>query len=166
MASWSDSMVIILREIVGDNEAILRYSDDRLIDILISAASIVVDTVSFSTPYIIDVTLQTISPDPVIEIGDKNFVVLTILKAAVIIAVAEYRSAAKMAISHRDGPSSIDTHFVADNLKVISSDAQKTYTDTELKYKLSGTVGIGILSVYNGFDFNSMHWKPSDSSRS
>lgn len=154
--SWENNMVTMLREVIGDNDSIARYSNNRLIDVIVTSACIVVTTISFSNSYAVDVTLQTITPDP-ITLNDKDMVWLTVCKASLMIARSEHRTAADKAVNIKDGPSSIDLKAVAEHKKAWADQLDKDYKDAVIAYKTgAGLVGRAIVtpSTYLQFSDN------------
>jgi hypothetical protein len=154
---WGAVMSVMLRNMIGDTSPIPQYPDDRMMSLLATAGVLVCREVSLPNVYNIDLSVTTISPDPTgePEFGfqfDQDFVALTCMKAAMLIADGEYRNAAKYAISHRDGPSHIDTKGIAENLKIIAASRLKTYDDARVIFEIgNGSVGRSILAPYNAF---------------
>ena len=156
--NWTSVMPIILRGMIGDNGPTPQYSDTSLISLLSVSAVLVSREVTFLRTYIINVLNATITPDPttVPSINgapfDEDFIALSCLKAAQLIADGEYRNASKYAISHRNGPSHIDAKGVAENLKVMAATRLKTYENARLFFEVgNGSVGRAILAPYNAF---------------
>jgi len=130
---------------IGDNGAVPTYSDDSLEKMLVTAGVFVDVDAGFE--YTIDLSTPDITPDPS---SDQNFISLICLKARTLIADGEYRNAARTALSHRDGPASIDTRARADNLKQVAKDSADEYARALESYNFGdGSVGIGIVSPYN-----------------
>lgn len=157
VSPWQILIPIILRNMVGDTGPSPQYSDSRLWSLICTAGVLVEREVSFPVVYNIDIVNTSISPDPTGEpefgfLFDEDFVALSCMKAAVMIADGEYRQAAKMAISHKDGPTHIDTKGIAANLKVIAENRFKEYDDARVAFIVgNGSVGKSILGPYNAF---------------
>ena len=83
MATWQNTSLIMLRTLLNDAGCdAVRYTPQRLDDLLITAAYIVPMEVNFKNTYVVDVEARTITPDPLYptkqEDGDElvNFLVL------------------------------------------------------------------------------------------
>jgi hypothetical protein len=151
MATWKELMPLIVRQMIGDVSLTPQYSDASLQSMICVAGIMTTRELDFRYPYQIDAITIDISPDPV-SVGDHDFLGLVCLKATVFIADGEYRNAARMAISQRDGPSHIDTKGIAENLKTISLAKAKVYEDAKIHYEVGdGSLGKAILGPYNAF---------------
>jgi len=149
MATWQDVMPVIIRQMIGDTTTPTQYSDASLQSLICVAGVMTVRELDFRYNYVIDITAISISPDPVIMM-DHDFLGLVCLKATVFLAEGEYRNAARMAISQRDGPSHIDTKGIAENLKVAAATRAKEYEDAKIHYEVGdGSLGEAILGPYN-----------------
>lgn len=104
--AWIDTAIVILREVIGDSQTPLEYSDSRLEEILYAAAYITNYEGVFG--YTVDVEDKTLDVTPA-----NDFISLTIFKAVAMVACGEARISSKSAISIKDGPSSIDTRGIA-----------------------------------------------------
>lgn len=145
---YQDNLIAFLRGIIMDLSEPYAYEDDRLLEIIMVAASIIIKDAHFATSYVISITGQTISPDP-----DNNFSVLTCLKAAAIIADGECRTASTSALSIKDGPSTIDGSNVAKNKCEIAKRRREDYDGALLKHNAGdGAVGRAIIGPYNYSD--------------
>jgi hypothetical protein len=152
VATWNSSMVIVLRQMIGDFTAPYQYSDSRLRFMIVVAGIISSNDVIFNNTYTIDVEGVTISPDPVV-VGDTNFIHLTCLKAAQLIAESEHKTASRSAISHKDGPASLDTRGIADNLKSVAQGKAVDYDRAVKEYRIGhGSPGTSIVGPYNLYD--------------
>ena len=109
--SWQTETVESIRVAIGDLSASPTYSDARLERVAVSAAALVVIDVDFNTSYTVNITSQSISPDPTsLDPKDLAFIMLVALKSAVLIAKGEMKlGAASGGIIIKDGPSSVDT---------------------------------------------------------
>ena len=144
--SWSESMIVITRQLVNDAGATSTYSDDRLEELLATAAILVMMEVDFATTYTITLSSPYVTPDPN---TDMNFIALVSLKAACLILMGEWNTAAGKAMSVRDGPSAIDSTGIAKNKQVVSQTVCKQYTDAVFSYAYGdGSVGQAIVGPY------------------
>lgn len=144
--TWQVPTRMLLRNRINDAVSPYTYSDSRLNDILIAAAAEVCVAVNFANDYIVNITQQTITPDPG---TDNMFMVLVALKAATFVTKSEYHTASLKAYNFKDGPSSIDGRSVAEAKKVIAANAQKEYDDAVFAYQVGNySVGEAIVSPF------------------
>ena len=118
--AWNVDMVLMLRSIIGDLDKI-KFTNERLKQILVIGAYNVYNDASFSTEYTIDVGSVSISPDPITE-SDSDFATLTVYKSACILVGSEVKTEAANAISIKDGPSAIDLRAVSGTLNTLYQD--------------------------------------------
>lgn len=146
-ATWHRPATVMLRSIIGDDVRTYTYSDERIEEILVTAASQLVMSADFNVAYTVNLSKQTISPDPA---GDNDFLVLLCLKSACLIGKAEYRNATSQAISIKDGPSTIDAKGVPTAKKDWANDICQKYQDALISYKTgNGLSGAGIVGPYD-----------------
>ena len=145
--AWQDNMVIMLRGAIGDDGDTPRYSNDRLVDVLVTGAVFVITSINFrKATYTVDVATQTISPDPV-GMQDNDMMILTVLRSACIIAKSEHRNAAQKAVSFKDGPATVDLREAANQLKAWADSLDAEYKDAVVTYKTGhGLVGRAIVT--------------------
>ena len=123
MAVVSDTMVLILRERIGDTDSSnYTYTSNRLKNLLAVSSYLLCQEVEFATVYTINIAATGITPDPFVA-PDKNFIALTTLKAACMLETSEFKDKAKCASKVSDGLSSIDT--------TKQADGYKSYMDTD-----------------------------------
>lgn len=150
--SWKNDLTLMLRSIIGDLDS-EKYTDERLEQLLVVAAYATATDTPFLTDYEVSVGSVTINPDP-IKNGDKNFSVLTVLRAACILIGSEVRTESSNAISIKDGPSAIDLRGVSQNLQVLYDKLCKQYEDFLYDYMVNhpngaDAAGIAVLSPYS-----------------
>lgn len=147
--AWQDEMVPVLRELIGDTNTTLEYSDTRLESIIVAAAHMMLQDLDFAQDYTITISTTAISPDPTTPTYDTAFVNLVTLKASCMLANAELRLATKKAISFRDGPSGLDGKGLAaaklEWRNTICGELQKAIRDYRLG---SGSPGEAIVGPY------------------
>jgi len=106
----SESLVIMVRFIIGDTNLPYTYSDEKLAQCIAVAAVIVSREYYFATDYVIDIAGSNITPDPM---DPNNFDAVSAgllsLKASCIIKGAESQQAASNSIEIADGSSRIKT---------------------------------------------------------
>jgi len=146
--AWSDNMIPLFRAYSGDAVAPYTYDDARVIDLLISAAPMVLLEIDFDNDYVVDIVGKDISPDPTVT-GEQAFEILVALKAACIVAFSEYRTAAQQGMMVRDGPSAIDTRARIAGLKAVADEKCKAYKDARTAYALGdGMAGLAIVGPH------------------
>jgi len=117
--AWNIELPIMVRTLINDISDQPIYSDERLIQTLTVAAKYVQFDVVLDYTYNIDVTSNTISPDPT-DNKDEIFVGLVCLKAACIIDQSTLRTKAAMeGIRAALGPASLSVNGNIEGLKVI-----------------------------------------------
>lgn len=110
--SWDVDLPLMLRYLINDIDG-STYSDARLKTLIVIGASYVVQEVSFSTTYTVNIDLETISPDPTSP-EDKDFNTLVVLKSACLLDKANYRTALRLGgASVKVGPSSVTQNNTA-----------------------------------------------------
>lgn len=153
MAVVSDTLVTILRELIGDTDSSnYTYASDRLKRLIATGAYLVTQDVNFSTSYTINIAATGITPDPTVA-PDKNFIALTTLKAACMLENSEFKTKVKCASKVSDGLSSIDTTKQADGyLQYIKSQYSSCakYEQTKTEYVMGNlSVGEAILGPFS-----------------
>ena len=146
--AWYDNMIPLFRAYSGDAVAPYTYDDTRVRELLVSAAPIVLMELDFANAYVVDIDGVSISPDPTIT-GEQAFEILVALKAACIVALSEFRTAAQQGMAVRDGPSSIDTRGRMTGLKDWADDRCKAYDKARMAYALGdGLSGVAIVGPH------------------
>lgn len=147
---WKPEMVVLLRALMDDLYEPYEYTDDKLEELLVYAATFVITEVSFDTDYTIDVLRVSISPDPTSSTTkDMDFMTLVALRAAVILSRGETKAAAAQSIKITDGPSVVDATMRYNAKKQLSDDLLEQYEKTKLRYQMGdGSVGKAVLSPY------------------
>lgn len=136
--TWQEEMMPMLRSIIDDTDVTaLTYSDDRLEEILVIAATYVEMRVSTGV-YTMSVAQVTMTPDPV-DRRDNGFVNLTVMKAACIIGRGEWKARAKQSIVVKDDVSMIDTRNASGDTRAWAEDMCKEYDKAELDYRLGNS---------------------------
>lgn len=147
--AWNDNMTVMLRNVINDAVSPTTYSDDRLKELLVNAAVFVVFEVDFAYTYVINVMLETIVPDPV-ALGDQDFQVLVVYKAAAMFAHGEYKVAAQKSIQIKDGPSLMDFRESGLRMRMWAKELLDKYDKAVVNYKTGdGARGEAIVGPYN-----------------
>lgn len=150
---WLEELVQIFRLMIGDTTETPTYTDIRLGQTILAGAREVASTVSFDTTYYVNVNTLTLSPDPTLTATrDDPFINLILMKAACVLARAEFKKAGGKSFSVKDGPSSIDTRGVAQNSKMYADDVCKEYEEAVYQFVLGhrnpGEAIIGPYKIY------------------
>jgi hypothetical protein len=109
--AWQAQMTTMLRALLDDAAGPqARYTDDRLLHLLVAAAFQVITELDFDQDFEVDLDAFEIDPDPLdADTRDDSFVSLVVLKAACLVDRSEARTAARRSIAVRDGSSAVDT---------------------------------------------------------
>lgn len=146
---WQTKAILTLRNLVGDLESV-SYTDNRLSQLFVISASLVLFDVKFPTIYVVDVSLVSITPDPE---NDNDFMGLVCLRAACILLNSELRSKGigSNKVTMKDGPSEItmDNSSSMTSLKDSSGSVCKKYEDALFQFRAGNSIGIGILGPYS-----------------
>lgn len=152
--AWQDDMVIMLRVIIDDNGSNPEYSNSRLEEVIVVAATMTKKDVDFDNDYSLSISEVTISPDPTTG-PDNAFINLVTLKAACLLANSEYKTEAARAITIRDGSSAIDTKGVAAAKKGWRDSICEDYAKAEREYRIGNSqAGKSIIGPYGHFTSN------------
>jgi hypothetical protein len=150
---WEIELVEMLRIFINDLSDTPTYSNDRLRRVLVTAAHIVAkDGMNFSYDFAVDISKQSISPDPVADATkDSNFINLVAAKAACMITSGEMRDAIKQGVSVRDGSFSVDLKGKASGyLEMAKTDWCALYTQMKEQYQMGlvGDIGAAITGPF------------------
>lgn len=159
---WEIEAIEILRNIIDDPDS-TKYTDVRLKRLLIVAAFQVLQEAAFTTEFTVDISEQTITPDPTDsdnDTRDDSLVNLMCLKAACIMERGVTGTSAGKAVAGKDGFSSFDLRGVAEaRLKLMQVGACKEYANALSDYQAGGS-GSDIIAgaaVLSPFRTNSNH---------
>lgn len=148
MAYWQTECVEVVRVLINDMASTPTYTDDRLERLIVVAALQLIQEVSFTTTYEVDISEATISPDPSnVNTKDPAFINLVCLKAAVILLDSEARYYAIGSFMITDGPSSINTTSRVQFVKEAGRILNDKYALAKMLYQ-SGQAGAAILTPY------------------
>ena len=111
MATWQNTSLIMLRTMLNDAGCdTVRYTPQRLDDLLITSAYLLPLEINFTNTYVVDVELRTITPDPINQTDGDEFINLLVLKAACVADEGNFRTAAlSQGVSARIGPAALTT---------------------------------------------------------
>lgn len=155
--AWQDDGVAMLRILINDMSSTPEYATCRLEEILAVAARFIIQDISFSTVYTVNVSEVTISPDPVTDIEFMNFMVL---KAACLVDQATFRvKAALEGIKAACGPINLSVSNHIGGFKTLLEQGPcKTYAELKKEYSF-GNLSI-IRGVFSPFVSNNFY--PTD----
>jgi len=142
--AWIEETIPLLRSLVGDDESPYEFCKERLTNILVSSAKLVITEVSFDTTYTVTITTNTVSPDPS---DNSTFMVLAALKAAYIVANSEYRASAAGNVLITDGPSTINLSSRAATYAARAKSLLADYVQAKMQHALGNTVGVACIST-------------------
>lgn len=145
--SWQTKIVTYVRGITNDFGPTATNSDEKLEQLIVIAAMMVTEEVSFSATYLMDVEEISITPDPSLDVP---FINLVSMKVACMLARADQKNRARQAYSIKDGPSNIDGRTPAEQTTKWADTICKDYSEALIQYKLGDLQpGKAILSPYN-----------------
>lgn len=159
--SWEIEIPIIVRTLINDLEDQQVYTDERLKQIISVAAKYVQFDVVLDHQYSVDVSTNTITPDPTID-RDEIFISLVSLKAACIVDQSILRTkAANEGIRAALGPALLSVNGSLDGIKmIIEMGACAAYDELVSHWDVAqATTARAILSPFvgNKFDPRSLH---------
>ncbi len=151
--AWNNVVIPMIRNLVNDVDVVQLYTDARLTDLALVAAQFVLGEVTFSQTYTVNIVALSISPDPTI-LPDNNYMNLTALKAAVLLINAEARTYSRMAITIKDGASTIDASKGAAALEIRAKHMNDMYETAKIRYMLNdGNAGKAVLTPYTNIQY-------------
>ncbi len=143
--AWLDDAIVLLRVLTGDDNSPYNYCDDRLSNMIIGSAKMVLFELSFDANYSVDINTLSVTPDPS---SDNFFIPLVCLFAAVKIANSEYRQFSLASVNITDGPSAIDMSGQSAAFLQRMKALQADWAAAKLQYSLGNAIGAG--SVLSG----------------
>ena len=142
--AWQHDCVELLRVLIGDMNEVPNYTDERLERVLLASAHLLVKEASFTQNFVVDMSMQSITPDPtdrVNQTNDEDFVNLMCVKAACIIDTGSAILAAQNAISIKDMVFSADLRGTSEStLALLKAGWCKTYDQLLSDYIYSGNI--------------------------
>lgn len=139
---WETELTRVLRYTINDLDDSPVYSDERLAEQLLVAATYVLAEIDFPTKYQVCVTSGTLTPDPTtLSPVDDAFITLVTLKAAATIEYGEFRAAQQGIIKVSDGTSSYDGTGKALAYKLAFANGMaQMYKDFRREYKFGSYI--------------------------
>lgn len=136
--TWQKEIVEQTRVLIGDMDESPTYSDSRLERVVIIATNQVLQEIDFSHIYVVDISNQTIAPDPTeVSPKDTNFINLVAMKVACVVLQAELRKYALGSIMVTDGPSTISMGQVFSNIRKTYDTLMQEYGRAKFLYQCS-----------------------------
>lgn len=146
--AWDTTATKIIRALVNDVME-STYTDESIRDLALVAAYRVYSEMNLDYTYTINLSTNSITPDPESN-SDMDFIHLLSLKAACIILNNEAKAQAASAISMTDGPSSISLKGVYDALAEQAKNVCESYEQAKTEFSLGNSVGgLAILTPYS-----------------
>ena len=140
MATWQNTSLIMLRTMLNDAGCdSVRYTPQRLDDLLITAAYLLPLEINFKNTYVVDVELRTVTPNPIDQEDGDEFINLLVLKAACMADEGNFRTAAlAQGVTARIGPASLQTSSHGQYLGTLLNEGPcKAYTTVVELYNMS-----------------------------
>ena len=157
--TWQNTSLIMLRTMLNDAGcSTVKYTPQRLDDLLITAAYFLPTEINFSSDFVVNVTTRTITPDPgetATSDGDE-FISLMVLKAACIADEGNFRTAAlAQGVTARCGPAVLQTSSYGQYLCTLLNEGPcKSYEELKKKYNFSYDGGRILRAVMSPFAAN------------
>jgi hypothetical protein len=174
--AWDSEMVTLLRVMVNDLDTPYKFTDNRIKQVLLSAAQFVITDASgkFLFDFQSNIEELELTPDPTDRSGgtrDDDFITLTLLKAGCIIDSCLARDAArKGGVSIREYNTSIDTRGIF-NAFLALLESEKSYCSQYYEALLiylagNSTVGKGVFGpfrlIYNAYSSTGFNASPNN----
>ncbi len=151
--AWEDTLVLMLQLVINDLDA-TDYTTNQL-ELYLALAAIQVneyfkDQWPIGGPYVIDMSIPDITPDPTLDPGLQGFANLVVIKAAEILTRSELKKAGVSAgYKITDDKSSIDTTGAITALKERLAAFVNDYETAKKEYESGNAfAGAAILSPY------------------
>jgi hypothetical protein len=158
--TWQNTSLIMLRTMLNDAGCdSVRYTPQRLSDLLITAAYFLPLDLNFSTDFVVNVEARTITPNPVDQSDGDEFINFLVLRAACLADEGNFRTAAlAQGVSARLGPASLQTSNYGQYLHMLLNEGPcKTYNRLVEVYNMSyegAKVVKAVLSPFVSNDYN------------
>ena len=160
MATWQNTSLIMLRTLLNDAGCdAVRYTPQRLEDLLITSAYLLPLEVNFKNTYVVNVETSTITHNPIDQTDGDEFINLMVLKAACIADEGNFRTAAlAQGVSARIGPASIQTSSYGQYLGTLLNEGPcKSFAQLVELYNMSydgSKIIRAVMSPFVANDYN------------
>ena len=143
------NLIFLLRTVLQDIAVTTEYSDADLSRTIVAAAIFVKAEVKLNNTYAINISAETISPDPTeyptVDEPDDNYTMLIIYKAACIIAQGELKKSAAKNVVIVDGPDKFDNSGGTNSYKASADNICQAYKDAKLQYSAGTLPGHAVM---------------------
>lgn len=146
---WKESAILTVRFMIGDTDPTgYEYSDERVLQLFLVCANLVMHDTNFSIDYETNVAELEITPDPG---QDNDFMGLVALRCACVLFNSEMRSKANKRVTMSDGPSTItmDNSELMNSLRSSSKSACEKYEEAVFAHKAGESIGVAIMGPYS-----------------
>src|SRR5688572_28304397 len=138
---WDSEMVIILRHMIDDLAETPKYTDDRLMQLILTGAQFAQEENSFSVVYTIDIENFSLKPDPTARTArDNAFINLTLLRSACLLGSSGLAKVAAHSMSVREAGYGFDNRGAAAGKKFQVTTWCDAYKDARWEYISSNMV--------------------------
>lgn len=146
MAEWQCKMTLLVRALINDLTEPYTYADSKLEQLIIACAQLIKKEIDFDYTYTINITEQTISPDPS---SDDAFLNLVSMKTACLVLAGEVKTFAGSSMRVSDAGASIDLSDAYKNTKDLYDQLCKDFEKAKIAHALGNVSGIkAILTPY------------------
>ena len=143
----SEDLILLLRGVIQDDGTTETYTDEQLSKSLVTSGLLVCNEVNLSVAYTFNITASTITPDPMADPMDTQFIGLLLLRSACLITRAEQKKKAG-GVLVKDGPDTFDTTKQGASSKSVADDFCKQYTEAKLQFSMGSSGGQFVISPF------------------
>lgn len=146
--AWDDDMPLLLRVMTQDLSSAPTYTDEGLVQLLLTAGMMVQLQGAFAVPYTISISNETLSPDPTkLSPPDNAFIMLTVLRSSLVLVAAEIKQMVNQGIEIRDGTSMLKLQRDYQSLQEMQRVYQDQYDEALYAWKTGGGEALGQIIV-------------------
>lgn len=131
---WDVEIVSLVRMLIDDLDG-ASYDDCRMAELVLLSAHMTLVELDLNDTYTVDITNQTISPDPTESPKNPAVTNLIALKTAYFILKNEYKAASKLGIRIMDGPATVDLTGKLAGMQKSVEDIFGRYEKAKLDYR-------------------------------
>lgn len=141
--AWATEVTEVVRYMIGDVDSPQKYTDERITKAASISASALVSEITFPNNYQVEVSTNTITPDPTeVDPKDYDFINLLALKTSCLILQGEMKIYAGSSIRVVDGPSTIDVGSIYSNTQQMLANLIRVF-ESKKHYYMMGSSGYG-----------------------
>jgi hypothetical protein len=158
---WDSEMVLLLRFVIDDVDEPVKYSDDKLQQLLLVAGQFVRTEVPLSQEYIIDVENYSITPDPTVtDHRDDSFINLTVLKAGCLLSTSPLIKSSGKNLRVKETTYEYDARGTLDSSKFAVQTFCSAYQDAKWGFATTnGVIGEVIIGPYKALIQRGHPWR-------